>query len=241
MALFEAADVTVDALVGEGKKFKTVDDLARGKAEADLVIAAREVELNTMRQAMKELETANQLLTNKPNTPPQSERPAEEPKPAASAPSFTDEDLTARIKEVTKGLTAQERREANFAEVREKLIAVYGDQAKAEAAISQKAQELGVSVEFLQSTAEQSPKAFYTQLGITNVTPNPTASATHGDVNPQAFGLNNRSGPEPGTYAFYQNILKTQGHTAYFRPEVQQAIMRDAFKAEKEGRDFYSS
>lgn len=241
MALFEEADVTVETLVGEGKKFKTVDDLARGKAESDLVIAAREVELNTLRQQLKELETANQLLAQKNTPPPQSERPAEEPKPAAAAPSFTDEDLKARIKEVTQGLSAEQRREANVAEVKERLITVYGDEAKAEQAIAATAQELGVSVKFLLESAAQSPKAFYAQVGLTNVSPNPTPGATHGDVNTQAFGLNNRSGPEPGTYSFYKNILKEQGPTAYFQPEVQQAIMKAAFQAAKDGRDFYKS
>lgn len=241
MALFEEADVTVDTLVGEGKKFKTVDDLARGKMESDLVIAAREVELNTMRQTIKEQETALQLALQNKQTPPQSERPAEEPKPAASTPSFTDEDLKARIKEVTEGLSAEQRSAANVAEVKAKLLAVFGDEAKAEQAIAAKAQELGVGIKFLLDSAAASPKAFYAQVGLTNVTPNPTPGPTHSDVNSQAFGLNNRTGPEPGSYGFYQNILKTQGATAYFQPEVQQALMRDAFKAAKEGRDFYKS
>jgi len=53
MAIFEEntlalEEVTVDTLVGEGKKFKTIDDLAKGKAESDRVILAREQELSQL-------------------------------------------------------------------------------------------------------------------------------------------------------------------------------------------------
>lgn len=242
MALFEESDnITVDTLVGEGKKFKTVDDLARGKAESDLVIAAREAELNQLREELRNARTTAELLSNA-NRTPQSARTAEEITPPAPAPSLTPEDLVARITEVTKNLSVQERQTANKEQVQNRLIEVFGTQDKAEEAIAAKARELDVSIEFLQSTALQSPKAFYTTLGIPDspVAPKALPTVTHGDVNSNGFG-DNRSGPKPGTMAYYTNILNTQGPEAYFHPKIQQQIMKEAFQAAKEGRDFYGT
>jgi hypothetical protein len=57
--LFEEADPTLtsttnvnplEALVGEGKKFKTAEDLARGKLEADNFVKQLQTELATLRE-----------------------------------------------------------------------------------------------------------------------------------------------------------------------------------------------
>lgn len=241
MAVFDETttidDVTVDSLVGEGKKFKTVDDLAKGKAESDRVIAARERELAELREELSRRATVEDTIRNLTATPNQSAAPVQEPKPAASAPSFTDEDLVARIREVTQAQSEQQRIQANVAEVANKLTDLYGSEEKANAVVNQKARELGVSVDFLQEVAAKSPKAFFTTIGATDVTPTGTPSASHSDVNPQVLA-DTRPGPQPGTYAFYENIRKTDPER-YFKPAIQNALMKDALKASKEGRDFY--
>lgn len=231
----------VDELVGEGKKFKTIDDLAAGKLEADRVIAAREQELADLRAELAKRATTEDLVNRiqARQTPPQSERPAEEPKPAASAPSFTDEDLKARIRETTQELSREEKVQSNVKSVAAKLTEYYGDEAKANQAVTAKARELGVDVAFLQSAAADSPAAFYQLLGLGQAVSS-APSVTHSDLNAQ-LAAPARSGPKPGTYAYYENIRATQGAEAYFDPKVQQALMRDAFKAAEAGVDFYGS
>lgn len=232
----------LEVLVGEGKKFKTAEELAAGKLEADRVIEARERELAELRAELARRATTEDLINriqNRPNPPPvQSERPAEEQQPAASAPSFTDEDLKARIREATQDLSREEKIKNNVTAVAQKLTEHFGDETKANQAVHAKARELGVDVKFLQDAAADSPAAFYQLIGLSAASSAPTG--VRSDVNPE-LAATARSGPKPGTYAYYEDIRATQGVEAYFDPKVQQALMRDAFKAAEEGRDFYGT
>ena len=88
-----------------------------------------------------------------------------------------------------------------------------------------KAQELGVSVEFLQSVAAQSPKAFLAQLGLDNTSNQAPVVAPRNDINPRA--LNETSGRvKEGTYAYYENIRKTDPK-AYYSPKIQIEMHRN--------------
>ena len=239
MAVFDEntdlLDVTVDSLVGEGKKFKTVDDLAKGKAESDRVIAAREQELSELRTELSKRESIEQAIQRLTKPPIQSAEPVLEPKPAANTPSFTDEDLVARIREVTKQESEQEQIKANVKSVANRLIEVYGSEAKANEVVNQKAQELGLSVDFLQSVAAKSPNAFFVTVGL-EVTPQATPAVSHGDVNPQALA-NARPGIKPGSYEYFEEIRKTNP-AQYFKPATQNALMKAAFAAAAKGETF---
>lgn len=238
MAVFDNPDdVTVDALVGEGKKFKTVDELARGKAEADRVIEARNQELANLREELGKREAIETVL-ERLNRTPQSAPPVVETQQAATTPSFTDEDLDARIKEVTSRQEQARQTQVNVETVTNKLLEVYGDENKANIAIKQRADALGVSVEFLQDVAAKSPKAFFAQLGIDNVAPTPTPNSSSGNVNTEMLGGTRTGGPKPGTYEYFENIRRTQGPRAYFAPEVQTALMKAAFDAAARGEAF---
>lgn len=245
MALFEEVtsieEVTVDALVGEGKKFKTVDDLAKGKAESDRVIMAREQELAELREELKKRETVEDIIQRVTRPPVQSPLPVTESQPTPATSGITDEDLVQRIREVTSEATRAEKVARHAEEVATRLVEVFGSEEAANRAITAKAQELGVSVEFLQSTAVQSPKAFYAQIGLDAVPTSPQSTPrTNGSIVPEALG-NNHQGPKPGTYSYYQEILRTKGSTAYFDPRVQNQLMKDAFAASKNGIDFYKT
>ena len=245
MALFEEVtsieEVTVDALVGEGKKFKTVDDLAKGKAESDRVIMAREQELAELREELKKRETVEDIIQRVTKPPVQSPMQVSEPQPVPVTSGITDEDLVQRIREVTSEATRAEKIAQNTEEVAIRLVEVFGSEEAANHAITVKARELGVSVEFLQSTAIQSPKAFYAQIGLDALTPTPQSSPrTTGSILTEALE-NNHRGPKPGTYSYYQEILKTKGSTAYFDPKVQNQLMKDAFAAAQSGVDFYKT
>lgn len=244
MAVFDETTTSpsnFEELVGEGKKFATPDDLARGKMEADRVIKAREQENEDLRQALADAETrADLALRAAADRPtPQSERQVREPEPAAQAPTLTDEDLAKRIRAINQHETEQERIQRNTSEVAFELIRVYGSEDKANEVVNQKARELGVPVSFLQEVAAKSPKAFYTQLGV-DVKPTPTTQAPHSDVNTVVLG-NTRTGPKPGTYGYYENLRATEGNAVYFSPKVQNQLMKDAFAASERGEDFYKT
>ncbi len=235
------SEITAEDLVGEGKKFRTMDDMARGKAESDRVIADRNRELQELRDELNKRLTAEELLekfnTVNRNTPTPSNQSITPPAaPAAPGAVLTDEDLAERVKNVINQTNTEQTKLANQRAVSEKLIEIYGDDDKASAAVRLKAQELGVSLEFLQSVAAQSPKAFYAQVGITDSAPRATPS-THGDVNTAAFAANRPGEAKPSSIKYWEAQRKERGNAWYFSPEVQTALMKEAF-ANPEG--FYS-
>lgn len=245
MALFDdttpISEITVDALVGEGKKFKTPDDLARAKAESDRVIAARERELAELREELAKRQTADELfekLQRAQTPPPQSAREGAQEQPPVTPPSLTDEDLEKRIAETLDKRTKQQREADHAAEVSNRLIAVYGDEDKANEVVNAKARELGVSVKFLQDIALQSPKAFYAQLGL-NETPKGTTPAPRSDVKTDSFSL--QTSAKPGTFAYWQEQRKSMSTTEYFSPRVQNQIMKEAFDAAERGEDYFAT
>jgi hypothetical protein len=245
MAVFDEttpiSDVTVDNLVGEGKKFKTVDDLARSKFESDRVIQAREQELASLREELSKRETAEEMirkLQERQNTPPQTPGQPEQEQPPAKASSFTDEDLEKRIKEIQSKTTLEERVAANVEEVTKRLIAEFGSEDKANEVVNRKAAELGVSPKFLQETAAHSPKAFYVQLGLTEA-PKGTVGVPRSDVKTDMF--QHSASAKPGTYAYYQDLKSKMKDTEYFSPKIQNQLMKDAFAAAERGEDFFKT
>ena len=243
MALFDEtipiSEVTAETLVGEGKKFKTADDLARAKAEADRVIRAREIELAQLREELAKRETADELFEKlqRAQSTPQSAGEPRQDNPPAAAPSLTDEDLEKRIAETIDRRSQKQREADNAAEVTNKLIALYGDEEKANEVVNKKAQELGVSVKFLESIATQSPKAFFAQLGL-NDTPRGSTPAPRSDVRVES--LNFSTSAKPGTFAYWSEQRKTMKDTEYFSPRVQNQIMKEAFAAAERGEDYFS-
>jgi hypothetical protein len=243
MAVFDEntsiEEVTVDALVGDGKKFKTVDDLARGKAESDRVIAARERELAELREELGKRSTVEELMERmKQSTHQSAADQTREGQPPSEPQRLTDEDLEQRIAAISTKRDQERVVQSNVQEVTNRLLEVYGTEDKANEVVNAKARELGVSTAFLQDVAAKSPKAFFAQLGLTEAA-RPSASAPRSDVRSEALDLN-RSGPKPGTYAYYQALHKELGD-GYYSPKVQNQLMRDAFAAAERGEDFFKT
>ena len=122
---------------------------------------AREQELAELREELKKRETVEDIIQRVTKPPVQSPLPVTELQPAPATSGITDEDLVQRIREVTSETTRAEKVARNTEEVATRLVEVFGSEEAANRAITAKAVEFGVSVEFLQSTAVQSPKAFY--------------------------------------------------------------------------------
>jgi hypothetical protein len=99
----EPVDVNlVEALVGEGKKYKTVEDLARGYLNADRRIEELKTDLGTIKSKDKSLDEIVSLLRNQSATPtPSAEEPVVQPPKGASPENITET--------VEKVLTAREQ------------------------------------------------------------------------------------------------------------------------------------
>lgn len=229
----------LETLVGEGKKYKSVDELAKAYIHADAFIKSTTRELQEVKEELNirldtedVLKRARQTQSNVDQTPsPQT------PVKEATAP-LSNEDLAARIREVTQAERLRETATQNVTTVATRLIEQFGDENKANEFVRNKAAELGVGVEFLQDVAARSPKAFFSSIGLETPQPKtPPTTPSRGDVNTEAF-RNNGSQVKPGTYAYFENLRKTDPKT-YFARDTQVQMHKAAMDAEARGESFF--
>jgi hypothetical protein len=222
--VFEApstdGDILAD-LVGPGKKFASVEDLAKGKLAADSFIKKTTDENAQLRQVVADLsnkadssEAINKLVEHLMNAP---RAPTGTPPPPNGADAsnnsqnnqvgLTRADVVALLKQSERDKVAQ----ANRAEANRKLHSMYGE--KAPDVLATKAKELGLSVENLKGLAESSPRAFSAMLGLSNESSPPQTSrpgaSGRGSVNSAALnrGLPSNSGMRG---VKYYDKLKTE-------------------------------
>lgn len=145
-------------LVGEGKKYATVEKALESIPHAQAHIARIEQEANELRQRMAEAKAAEEVYAklmetmNGKNeaTPPTSGLDE------ASVAALFDRRLAER--------EAEAAARANVEKVKKALVTKYGD--KAEEIYKAKADELGVGVNFLNDVVRRSPKAAEELFGI---------------------------------------------------------------------------
>jgi adenosyl cobinamide kinase/adenosyl cobinamide phosphate guanylyltransferase len=207
-------------LVGDGKKFRTVEDLAKGKAESDRYIATLTAQLDEARTevqkriALEELKTAILERDNNNNqlTPGQPEQ-----KPVVDADSI--EEL------VNKKLTEAEAtkiRNANEAAVADKLTSVWGENAKVELARAGAA--IGMSLKELQDIGQRNPQALFKLIGVGN---QPVANGGAVPRSSERSGNDNLNGES--TKAYYDK-LKASNPKAYWDKRNQIQMNKDAMR-----------
>lgn len=165
---------SVKELVGEGKKYATVEKALEALAHAQTHIATIEQDNRTLREKVegamsveKVYETVQELLSK--------ERPTgAAPLDEASIASVLDRKLTEREQNA--------RRAANVESVKQALAGKFGD--KASEQFRAKAEELGLSVQTLNELAATSPKAALEYFGVK---PNSVPGRPSSTVNSEAL------------------------------------------------------
>lgn len=211
---------TADTLVGEGRKYATVEDLAKSRLEADKYIERLEAENAQYRDGIQSQVEQFRQRTQE-DTPPSVEK-----QPEQRAPEV---DLETRIRETLAKTNREQTLARNVNEVSTKLVEVYGTPEKANQVVKARAQELGVSLDFLMESAAQSPKAFYAQIGMDSA-PRQAPAITTGHVNPSALSAANPQGQaQPGTYKYYEQLRQTNPKL-YNKPATQLQMHKDAME-----------
>lgn len=158
----------LEELVGDGKKFKTPVDLARGKYEADLYI-------NTLTKRMDELRNDYVQLRQDYNTKAKLEEVLDQIKTQQSSsgeplakdvdikPELKTEDITKMIASEIQRTRTQEQEEINFRSVQAKLKERFGNNRDV---LNQHLQELGLSEDFAKELARKHPNVFMRTLGL---------------------------------------------------------------------------
>lgn len=226
----------LEELVGDSRKFKTPEELARGKYEADLFIEQLKREQRELRDELNKRlsleEFADQFSKKTLNKPPSSspsntsEQEDDEGQVNLQSPR-TPEDIE---KFLEQKLTEREKRtksEQNLQSVYSEMERRYGSAANK--AIQERAKELGVGVQFLRNIAETSPKSFLELF----------PQKRHDDTAPPSSEIRRpATDGQSGTKKFkdYEKMRK-ENPREYFKPHIQMEMFEQARKL---GADFYT-
>lgn len=208
-------------LVGDGKKFKDVASLAKGKAEADAYIATLTKKLDELNGELKTRSSMTDILTEiqKLKEPGQQQQAST---PASQHEGPDDSTLEQKLEALLAAREATRTAQTNAQKVNEALKANFGDMAIQ--AINHKANELGMSVASLQQIANSSPAAFLNLMGIQanpqapSPVPVPRSGIATGAQNPLA----------PVRNAAYYEKMKRENPTQYFDPKTTVQQIKDA-------------
>lgn len=233
----------LDQFVGEGKKYASVDELAKGMAHAQAFIETLKSDNEFLKNDLKSRITMEEFLEknitmSKPES--NSSNPANETATGKDSSSHTvvaqalsKDDVMAIVIQALQQETSKAARERNVNETLAKLREVYGDDYRSK--VATKAQELGVGTEFLSSLAGQSPKAFLELVGAMkgpqkvdpSFTPPQTRQNPSVPSQPNASGARNKA---------YYDQLRKNNLNEYLSARVQSQIHKDAIAL---GADFY--
>jgi flagellar capping protein FliD len=229
-------DNPLSTLVGEGKKFKTVDDLARGKQESDKFIEKVTSENKELRELIANMSDKVSNLEKKQNLLANLNSNDDEHSNDDSTTSTTSTSASA-TNHVPKGLGEDdvlrlvERREVektqenNVRAVNAALVKEFG--AEAQNVVLAKAAELSLPVEYLFNMAKASPNAFFAAIGFN---PNPSRNAT---MTSRIQGTNSTSNTNASkatlrNNAYYQGLKKEMGATKFvLNRELQVQMHKD--------------
>lgn len=215
----QSASDLLAQLVGEGKKFKTVEDLARGKLEADSFIENLKSEQKELRDSYRELEerynkakTVEEVLKGKRDESGEGNQPQQ----------ISTEEI---LKLVDERFTKRTQAQAEAANAERANAAVLkhfnGDGAKAREFIRSESQRLGVDDAFLKDMSAKSPEAFLRLIGINQPRSNPGV-AFDNQMNSEA-----RTSEGVVRDAKYYSALRKQLGSKFYEPDIQQARLRD--------------
>lgn len=217
---FEPDKSYIEELVGEGKKFKSIEDLAKGKLTSDSYIKVMERQQDELRQMyLKEREEniarakIEDLLNQSRLT--SNENPVKEVSP--SPPPVDIESLLDRkLSERERERTAQD----NFKTVQSKLREVLGN--NYQETLKQQMQDLDLSLDYINDLARKSPKALFKTLGIddTPMMKDPFRAP------PRSSNTFSPTGEKKRTWTYYQEMKKTDP-SRYASRETNIQIQKD--------------
>lgn len=211
----------LDRLVGEGKKFKTVEDLARGKYEADAYVERLTEEQKELRAELEKrvgleekldsLLKAQEGRDRKPNDPP-------------AGKQVDDLDIDKLIDGKLSERAKAEQERTMFQESQKAVVDHFGgDAEQARQFVAKRAQELGVTPEYLGSRAKESKQAFLALVGIQARPDNRQTDIPRGT---QTDVPASHQGPKPGTKQYYDQ-MRRENPRLYYSAKIQQ----EQFKA----------
>lgn len=161
----------LEELVGEGKKFKTPEDLARGKYEADQMISHKNQQFDQLREDYLKLReeytsrakledlvdqlAQRQLASSESNTQNTNE---------ASKPSIDPKEIESLVSSKIQEFELSKKQTENFNQVRSRLSERYGN--NYQSVLKEQIEQLGLTEMFVNDLARNHPQVLYKTLGL---------------------------------------------------------------------------
>lgn len=203
-------------LVGEGKKFKTVQDLARGKYQSDIHIDLLEKTKDQLRADYLKLSEDAQAQATLKDLVTQLKAPNQQPAssitPQANVdnqrPSIDQKDLESLVDSRMNERELSRKQSDNFKVVQDRLKERFGS--NYQTVLKQQIDDLQLTSDYVNDLARRSPEAFFRTMGLNNEQPRndsfqpPARSSLRVDSLTQKADIK-----EEGSWAWYQNLKET--------------------------------
>ena len=217
-----------------GDNWSDPEMIAKGKIEADNHIAELERQLAEMREDLSKQDYSKSLLEqlqSKAGTTPNEPVVSSEKSGGVGEANTTPDpaELESLVEATLKKREAEAKATGNIQAVDAALTEAFGTEASK--VVTEKAKELGMSLDRMQAIAAESPNAFLRLIGDVAPVAKPVAQTTA--INTQAK-LNTGGGK---TWSDYQ-ALRRSNPTQYYSPAVQREM---AAQKDKLGAGFFNS
>lgn len=213
-------------LVGDNKKFKDAQALAKGKAEADLYVKTLEQKLDEMRGDYEEARKQNmagarleELITklNSKQSDSETNPPA---KDEENTPQFKPEDIEKIVLSKIEDAKRQDRDNNNLRIVEAKLKERYGQNSTS--ILEHQSQTLGLTQDDVNALAKKSPEAFFRTFGLDQQQQDSFQSPPRNQIRNDSFSPN----VPKRTWSYYQDIKK-KDKALYYSPKIIAQMHRD--------------
>ena len=226
----------IDHLVGDGKKFRDIEALAKGKLEADKHISEITKTLDELRAELAKQDYAKSLLEQMSKG---SETGAEQPTPVTTSSSNTENttqsasDFEALVEKVITAKEKSKTASQNISVVGEEMQKQFGD--KTADYLKAKSLELNMSLDRLKEIAAESPTAFFQLIGVKKMNEKVTSGTmtTQSTIRSENFNSNSQD----RDFNFYQKLRK-ENRSLYYSPKIQNTMVQDR---ERLGDRFYNT
>jgi hypothetical protein len=211
----------LEELVGDGRKFKSPEELARGKYLADMHIVTLERKADQLREDYIKLreehmartkieDLLNQRLSQPDNTSIP-DRPSQTWDPAK---------IESLVSTKMQEFETQKKQSENFNLVKNKLRERYGD--NYQPYLNQQMTQLGLDADSLNNMARTQPNILVKALNLDISAPSYDNNLPRSSVRTDQFAPK----VEKRTWSYYENIRKTDP-TRYYSPKITTQMEQD--------------
>jgi len=217
----------VDTLVGEGRKYASVEDLAKGRVEADKHIEQIEAENKRMVEDLAKLEAQVKESTTLDSVV-QALKPATVGEGEDNQDSFNPSDIESLVAQTIDKRNAAEKASANRKLVNDTLIsATGGDAVKAGEVLKDRLSKIGMDAEQFSNLSHVSPEAALKLIDINNTNykraDSPSGMAKSDSVSQSSGGVRNK--------AYYDALKKSMGLGKFYADTKLQKQYQDDYAA----------